>query len=109
MLSINGMRVTSHEQGAKLVQSVEGEVKVRVTRLVFQQLLVFKGARLIPLNCPRAGYVSQEAARVRESDHQGEEPSFLSQTRGKPGPQKLPTLVFYPGTNHGAVLATTTL
>ena len=34
MLSINGMRVTSHEQGAKLVQSVEGEVKVRVTRLV---------------------------------------------------------------------------
>jgi predicted metalloprotease with PDZ domain len=34
VVSINGMRVTSQDQGATLLKSVEGEVKVRVTRLV---------------------------------------------------------------------------
>jgi hypothetical protein len=36
LLSINGMRVTSPDQGAMLLKSVEGEVTIRVTRLVRQ-------------------------------------------------------------------------
>lgn len=34
LISVNGIRVTSKEQGATLLKSVEGEVKVCVTRLV---------------------------------------------------------------------------
>merc|ERR1719478_1076670 len=34
LISVNGIRVTSREQGATLLKSVEGEVKVCVTRLV---------------------------------------------------------------------------
>jgi predicted metalloprotease with PDZ domain len=36
LLSINGMRVTSPDQGAMLLKSVEGEVTIRATRLVRQ-------------------------------------------------------------------------
>ena len=34
LISVNGIRVTSQDQGAMLLKSVEGEVKVCVTRLV---------------------------------------------------------------------------
>ena len=40
LLSINGMRVTSPDQGAMLLKSVEGEVTIRVTRFVRQQSIV---------------------------------------------------------------------